>query len=303
MKRKAAGADDDVAAWAKEAGMGEVVKSQHLGSSDWSTFFRVTTSGGVELFVKTSSRGAAKMFEGEALGLKAMYEATHDAGLLRIPKVYHVGDRASGFGSFIIMEYLKLGGRSDQAALGRGMASMHAHRGDGAQPQRFGFDVDNTIGETPQRNAWCDDWVDFYRDRRLRFQVERAGDSYAYSLFKSIAPRLGELFEDVDVAPSVLHGDLWTGNIGYTGGVPTVFDPAVYYGHHEAEWGMSWAASFGADFWRGYREIIPEDPGFQARRPLYEAYHQLNHYNLFGGGYLNSAVSCLEAVKRTLDSR
>eukprot|EP00931_Biecheleriopsis_adriatica_P030279 TRINITY_DN17861_c0_g1_i2.p2 TRINITY_DN17861_c0_g1~~TRINITY_DN17861_c0_g1_i2.p2 ORF type:complete len:122 (+),score=22.21 TRINITY_DN17861_c0_g1_i2:730-1095(+) len=109
--------------------------------------------------------------------------------------------------------------------------------------------------------------------------------------------------EPVKVVPSVLHGDLWSGNIGSADGKPTIFDPAVYYGHHEAEWGMSWCASLGSDFWRGYREIIPEDPGFTSRRPLYEAYHQLNHYNLFGGGYLGSAVRCLEEVKRTLDSK
>mmetsp|Transcript_1364 Transcript_1364/g.2049 ORF Transcript_1364/g.2049 Transcript_1364/m.2049 type:complete len:80 (+) Transcript_1364:769-1008(+) len=75
-----------------------------------------------------------------------------------------------------------------------------------------------------------------------------------------------------------------------------IFDPAVYYGHHEAEWGMSWCASFGSEFWKGYRSLIPEDPGFRKRAILYEAYHKLNHYNLFGGGYYYDAYSLLEAL-------
>jgi len=290
---------DDVADWAAEVGLGQVQESKPLGSSDWSSFYKVTLSSGTELFVKTSSRSVDKMFKGEALGLKAMYDATHEAGLMRIPKVYHVGPRSGGRGSFIVLEYLRLGRRSDDKAFGRAMASMHLYQAS----SRFGFEVDNTIGETPQRNAWCDDWVEFYRERRLRYQVQLAGDSYASSLFASIAPRLGDLFIGTKVYPSVLHGDLWSGNMGSADGRPTIFDPAVYYGHHEAEWGMAWAASLSRDFWSGYRELIPEDPGFDERYPLYEAYHQLNHYNLFGGGYLNSAVSCLERVKQTLDDQ
>ena len=101
--------------------------------------------------------------------------------------------------------------------------------------------------------------------------------------------------------PSILHGDLWSGNIAAVNGKPCIYDPAVYYGHHEAEWGMSWCAGFGQGFWAGYRELVPESPRFKDRRPLYEAYHQLNHYNMFGGGYLGSTYRCLEQVKKALD--
>ena len=85
--------------------------------------------------------------------------------------------------------------------------------------------------------------------------------------------------EGVEVKPSVLHGDLWSGNVAAVEGEPCIFDPATYYGHHEAEWGMSWCASLGPAFWKGYRELIPKDEGFERRFALYEAYHQLNHYN------------------------
>ena len=119
-----------------------------------------------------------------------------------------------------------------------------------------------------------------------------------------IAPRLDLLFDDLDdIKPSLLHGDLWSGNIGSANGKPSIFDPAVYWGHHEAEWGMSWCASFGSKFWEGYRSLIPKAKGFDDRKPLYDAYHQLNHYNLFGGGYGSSARGLLQRVSRTLDQR
>eukprot|EP00420_Gonyaulax_spinifera_P003688 CAMPEP_0197935898 /NCGR_PEP_ID=MMETSP1439-20131203/114079_1 /TAXON_ID=66791 /ORGANISM="Gonyaulax spinifera, Strain CCMP409" /LENGTH=97 /DNA_ID=CAMNT_0043558853 /DNA_START=1 /DNA_END=290 /DNA_ORIENTATION=- len=95
------------------------------------------------------------------------------------------------------------------------------------------------------------------------------------------------MFTDGEVTPSVLHGDLWSGNYANSPDGAVIFDPAVYYGHHEAEWGMSWCAGFSGDFWAGYREVIPEAPLFKRRRALYEAYHIINHYNLFGGGYLD----------------
>jgi len=88
----------------------------------------------------------------------------------------------------------------------------------------------------------------------------------------------------------------WSGNIAAVGGKPCIFDPAVYYGH-EAEWGMSWRASLGPAFWEGCRSLIPKDEGFARRFALYEAYHQLNHFNLFGGGYHNAAISCLARVE------
>lgn len=120
---------------------------------------------------------------------------------------------------------------------------------------------------------------------------------------KDIAPRLGILFDGLEVRPSILHGDLWSGNIGSVNGKPSVFDPASYWGHHEAEWGMSWCAGFGADFWDGYRSLIPKDPGFEDRKPLYDAYHQLNHYNLFGGFYESQAARQLDQVKQILDDK
>mmetsp|Transcript_12180 Transcript_12180/g.27038 ORF Transcript_12180/g.27038 Transcript_12180/m.27038 type:complete len:361 (-) Transcript_12180:336-1418(-) len=308
----AIGLDDEISNWAKDAGYGDVVSSKPNGSSGWATFKRVQLSNGPDLFVKSSGRNCKDMFEGEALGLKAMFECSRGEDGLRIPEVFHYGDLSNGNGSFLIMEYLNLGGRSDDKALGRAMARMHlspATAEAGNPNAAFGFPVDNTIGGTPQINTpWTkgggtEEWIAFFRDKRIGYQLDLAGDSYCSNLWNDkIAPRLGALFEGIDVQPSILHGDLWSGNIGSADGMPTIFDPAVYWGHHEAEWGMSWCASFGRDFWDGYRSLIPEDDGFLDRKPLYDAYHQLNHYNLFGGGYLSSARSELESLRRGLDA-
>ena len=217
---------------------------------------------------------------------------------LVIPKVYAAEDFADGKGSFVIMEFLNLGGRGDAKSLGRAMAQMHLF-----DPKtEFGFDCDNTIGATPQPNGWMSNWPEFWREKRMKHQVNLAGDAAIDRVAAKLLPRIPEFFPDVDPKPSIIHGDLWSGNIGTADGRPTIFDPACYYAHHEAEWGMSWCASLGPAFWQGYRELIPEDPGFRMRRPLYEAYHQLNHYNLFGGGYRGAAIGCMEQALSKLDA-
>ena len=208
----------------------------------------------VSFFVKSSTRVCEEMFKGEALGLQAMYacsQGSEDA--LRIPKVFHYGDYSASDskGSFLIMEYLNLAGRSDDRALGRAVARMHLApptEEAGNPTKAFGFPVDNTIGGTPQPNPWTEansgtnEWIAFFRDYRVGHQLNLAGDSYCSNLWEQdIAPRLHLLFEDLrgenEIKPSLLHGDLWSGNIGSADGKPSVFDPAVYWGHHEAEWG------------------------------------------------------------------
>jgi len=97
------------------------------------------------------------------------------------------------------------------------------------------------------------------------------------------------------IEPCLLHGDLWSGNISSDkNGEPVILDPACYYGHSEAEFGMSWCAGFGGSFYNSYFEVMPKLPGFEERRDLYMLYHYLNHYNLFGSGYRSSAMSIID---------
>ena len=97
---------------------------------------------------------------------------------------------------------------------------------------QFGFIMDNTIGETPQPNDWMESWVEFYTER-LRYQLDLAGDASLDRLSATLLPRVAEFFGDEEIRPSILHGDLWSGNMATAAdGSPTIFDPACYYGHH-----------------------------------------------------------------------
>lgn len=134
-----------------------------------------------------------------------------------------------------------------------------------------------------------------------------ARDSHLSSLGERLlAPGVLEgFFKGVTVTPSILHGDLWSGNIsglrnerGNARGGVTIFDPAVYYGHHEAEFGMSWCASFTSDFWTAYRRHVPKEAGFENRLRIYKLYHYLNHFVLFGSGYKQECVSILQYLLR-----
>jgi len=268
---------------------------QSAGGSGWASCstLSVTSPEGVarRLFVKSARRSAREMFEGEALGLRVLRAAR----AIRVPEVIHFDDAPDG-GSFLVMEHLELTGSADPAEVGRAMARLHLAEPSLAEARAgsFGFCVDNTIGGTPQPNAWQADWIEFYREQRIAHQLRLAGNDELDQLWAAVLERtdgLGALFAGMPpIRPSVLHGDLWSGNMAATPtNEPTIFDPAAYFGHHEAEWGMSWCAGLGPAFWRGYRELLPEEPGFAARRPLYELYHKLNHYNLFGGCRADSA--------------
>ncbi|KAI7748621.1 hypothetical protein M8C21_012421 [Ambrosia artemisiifolia] len=118
-----------------------------------------------------------------------------------------------------------------------------------------------------------------------------------------LVKNIAALFEGVTIEPCLLHGDLWSGNISSDkNGEPVILDPACYYGHNEAEFGMSWCAGFGGSFYNAYFEVMPKQPGFEKRRDLYLLYHYLNHYNLFGSGYRSSAMSIIDDYIRILNA-
>ncbi|KAJ1299098.1 hypothetical protein BS78_01G505100 [Paspalum vaginatum] len=284
--------DDPIREWIFSEGKATQIKGiRSIGGGCINSAQRYDTDAG-PFFVKTNSRIGPEMFEGEALGLKAMY----DTKSIRVPLPYKVGSLPTG-GSFIIMEFIEFGrSRGDQSALGRKLAEMHkAAKSD----KGYGFDVDNTIGSTPQINTWTADWIEFYSKHRLGYQIElasrRYGDSAIYEKGQRLIKNIRPLFDGAVLEPCLLHGDLWSGNISSdTNGDPVILDPACYYGHNEAEFGMSWCAGFGGEFYSAYFQVMPKQPGFEKRRDLYLLYHYLNHYNLFGSGYRSSAMSIID---------
>ena len=298
------GISDDAERWITD-NCGPISSKRSMGGgSGWASLTRYAVEGHrCELVVKASpSKQLEQMFLGEALGLKAL----RASGALAIPEVFAYADGSTS-GSYLIMEYMDFSGRADPHLFGRSMALLHAAEPLAAEAKegRFGFSVDNTIGDTPQPNRWTEGtgtmaWVEFFREKRIGHQVRLARDarlSKEWTRTLEATDGLADLFAGVDVRPSVLHGDLWSGNIAAVEGKPSVFDPAVYYGHHEAEWGMSWCASLPPAFWAGYREVLPKDHGFDRRARLYELYHKLNHYNLFGGGYYHDALRLMTSLE------
>ena len=166
------------------------------------------------------------------------------------------------------------------------LASVHRHQAD-----RFGWQRDNYIGSTPQQNGWRESWIAFWRERRLEPQIALArANGYRIEV-----PPVWRLLEGHEPAPSLLHGDLWSGNAAFLpDGAPVLFDPAVYYGDREADLAMTELfGGFPREFYSSYRKIYPLDAGYEKRKHLYNLYHLLNHLNLFGSGYLGQ-------VERTL---
>ena len=178
---------------------------------------------------------------------------------------------------------------------------LQGGRNDG-KSSCFGFFHDNFIGTTPQPNGWKDNWIDFWREHRLGFQLRLAAqNSYGgqlQSLGEKLLDALPTFFENYTPQPSLLHGDLWSGNHSFLAdGTPTIFDPATYYGDREADLAMTELfGGYGADFYAAYRAAYLLDAGYSKRRDLYNLYHILNHANLFGGGYARQAEGMMQRL-------
>lgn len=247
--------------------------------------------GNTPYFVKLNTASGYDMFAAEAQGLTELRESK----TLKIPEPLCVGSNARS--AWLVMENLSLGGQGSNALLGEKLADMHRVTRDA-----FGWDIDNTIGSTPQENAWLDDWIDFWRVRRLRFQLDLAARQGAGRGLLSKVERLIDefpaLFDGYRPLASLLHGDLWSGNYAFTStNEPAIFDPAVYYGDREADIAMTELfGGFGRDFYAAYNNAWSLDAGYPVRKTLYNLYHILNHFNMFGGGYASQAQRMTESL-------
>lgn len=285
-----------------EERFGPVASAEPVGGGSISTAMRVELPDG-PAFLKHHARAPAGFFPAEAAGLAALRDAA--GGALRIPEVRAVFDAtdegATGEPSWIVLEWLEPGRRGPDFGerLGQGLAALHAPVVGG-----WGWEADNFIGELPQGNAEVDGWPAFWRDRRLEPQLRLARDA---GRMPGRAADWDALFASLDDAlapgdaegPSLLHGDLWSGNVLATArGEPALVDPAVYRGHREVDLAM--ADLFGgmdAAAHAAYREARSLAPGYaEIRRPVYQLFPLLVHVNLFGGGYAAQTAETLRAA-------
>ena len=248
------------------------------------------SDGRNSFFVKINGASLHYMFEAEAAGLEEL-AATKT---IRVPKPVCHG--TTNGQSYLVLEFIQTGTQGDARTAGQQLASLHRHYGE-----CFGWKIDNTIGSTPQPNPPTDNWIQFWRMHRLGFQLELAAENGYQGQIQSRGELLLELFPaliDHNPQPSLLHGDLWGGNIAYdSDGGPLIFDPAVYYGDREAEIAMTELfGGFSSGFYAAYQDSWPLDPGYSERKGLYNLYHILNHLNMFGGGYDSQALGMINRL-------
>ncbi|HVN35143.1 MAG TPA: fructosamine kinase family protein [Casimicrobiaceae bacterium] len=245
-------------------------------------------SGGGRYFVKTQDASRLAMLEAEADGLRELSRA----GAIRVPASRACA--SAGGCAFLVLEWLDFGDGGRDAALGAALAQLHRTTAD-----RYGWRRGNAIGATPQDNRWSDDWAAFFRDRRIGPQLELAARNGSGEALQRDGERLlaaiPSLLAGHAPAASLLHGDLWCGNAArLASGEAVIYDPAVYFGDREADLAMTELfGGFGSDFHAAYRAVSPVDCGYAVRRTLYNLYHVLNHFNLFGGGYDSQAQTMI----------
>ncbi|UPL01702.1 hypothetical protein LCI18_012636 [Fusarium solani-melongenae] len=295
--------------------------ASHGGSGFASTFKISTTVDGkpVNYFVKTGpGKEAEVMFRGEHASLNAIADTVPNF----CPRSHAHGALANREGHFfLVTDFLDLGssapggtGRTFAAKL----AELHttpAPKPEGHDKPMFGFHVPTCCGSTEQDNSWKESWADFYAENRLRHIKREAVRNHGpdpeferliEKVASNVVPRLIGDDRVKNIKPVVIHGDLWNGNYsrgqiaGKGGCEEVVYDPAVVYGHSEYELGiMIMFGGFTPHFWREYRRLVPPaEPveEWEDRLRLYELYHHLNHYAMFGGGYRSGATSMMKGL-------
>ncbi len=279
-----------------------ITQTDRLSGGDINKAYGLTLNTGDHIFMKANAKINAAFFTAEAAGLQAI-AATHTIGT---PGILCTGtDDGEDVGySFLLLGFIKSAGRRKDywETFAQELAAMHkadTRKLTVVEPVEttcmFGFHQDNFIGAGQQKNTPASKWIDFYRDCRLAPQFKRA-DSYFTNEDRAKITKLLDRLEDFLIepeAPSLLHGDLWSGNVMCgPDGKAMLIDPATYVGHREADLAMTELfGGFPPQFYEAYREAAPLQPGYEDRRDLYNLYQLLNHLNLFGPPYLAPVLS------------
>lgn len=269
-----------------------IMKSDRIAGGDINKAYRLTLTDGMRIFMKSNRKENVSFFQAEAAGLTAIAQTE----VIGTPRILGMGTDDGGNGcSFLLLEYIDGRGRAadywetfacELAAMHRACTRNFVSNGD------YGFCGNNYIGSGHQENTSHESWTAFFRDCRLAPQFRRAAGYFDKADLKK-ADRILERIDSILVEPqfpSLLHGDLWSGNVIMgNDGKAWLIDPAVYVGHAEADIAMTELfGGFPQSFYHAYRHAMPMQPDYSRRRDLYNLYHLLNHLNLFGQTYLSS---------------
>jgi len=272
-----------------------IINATELNGGDIHSAYRLHTSEG-NFFLKLNQPNYAPLLQTEANSLKKL-SATNS---IRVPEVISQGHLAGkNPQAWLLLSYFELSHKGDDHQRGRDLAELHHQIHPDKQ---FGWFENNYIGHTLQQNTWHNDWVEFYGQQRLLPQLKLAAKNQApKSLLANgiqVFKKLPYFFEDYQPQASLLHGDLWAGNSGFDkAGEPVFFDPASYYGDRETDLSMTELfGGYGTAFYQGYQTVFPINSGYQQRKPLYQLYHLLNHFNLFGRSYLSQVERMIQSL-------
>lgn len=268
----------------------EIERADPISGGDINEAYGLTLTGGRRIFMKSNTKENLSFFTAEAAGLAAI--ARTEA--ISTPRILGVGtDRERGGCSFLLLEFISGSsrGRNYWEDFAGQLAAMHRAPTAGLVPDgKYGFGCDNYIGRRRQINTAHGSWISFFRECRLEPQFQDAARYFDREDRKRIGrflDRIDEILVEPEY-PSLLHGDLWSGNV-ITGndGRAWLIDPAVYVGHAEADIAMTELfGGFPRSFYTAYRKAAPLQPEYERRRDVYNLYHLLNHLNMFGRGYL-----------------
>lgn len=254
----------------------------------------------VGVFTKRNGTEYTDALVCEVEGLDSLRAALRDAGVssIRVPKVYAVSETELAIAAID-------SGAATQATLeklGEGLAQMHK-----AAKLQYGWGRNNYIGLSPQPNRWSESWGEFFVRDRLAYQVSRIREPSVQTAFHDILSKHGESLagwlNEHCAHPSLLHGDLWSGNVLFDAEQPWLIDPAVYCGDREADIAMTeMFGGFGAGFYKAYDRVYPLSAVYLQKRDIYNLYHYLNHYNLFGTGYLDGCRRGFAMAKQVAEN-
>ncbi|MCW8332961.1 fructosamine kinase family protein [Vibrio sp. SCSIO 43135] len=249
------------------------------------------SDGEQRYFVKTNTRDFLPQFQVEAENIQTL----RDTSTVFVPELILTG--TSKDHSFIVLNYLATKPLDDNKLsfkFGAQLAKLHLW----GEQKEFGYDQDNYIGNTLQPNKWDRKWHRFFSEQRIGWQLQLLREKGIELV------NIGEFVQLVESRlashtprPSLLHGDLWHGNVAKSAFGPICYDPACYWGDRECDIAMTELfEGFQPEFYQGYESVLPLDFGYAERKDIYNLYHVLNHYNQFGGHYLAEAESMVEKI-------
>lgn len=268
----------------------KVTSNSFVGGGSIADSQKIRTSSGKEYFVKSYSQSKSNILKNEVNGLIEIQKSKS----IKTPQIIYYDD------NILILEFIKSGRKNKNFSQLFGIQLTEMHR---LKSDKFGFYENNYIGSNHQINLpLYSNWTDFYWENRLLYQFKLA-EKHGYvnsdfrKLFNQFESVYRNIIEGTEEEPSLIHGDLWGGNyLVDESGNPVLIDPAVYYGHREAELGMTILfGGFDSEFYSSYNEAYPLFDGWKERLDIYKLYHVMNHLNLFGTGYLNQTLSIIKS--------